>query len=129
MPTFNSTSSFSDGGINVSSSSTIIAEAAESFGGNPDFVIPANQTDMHLDVAWVNSTVSQIYIRSSVAMTIKTNSSSVPDQIISLPAGKAIEWRSDMVYDNPFTEDVTALYVTNTASGSFLLRIGRDGTP
>jgi hypothetical protein len=54
---------------------------------------------------------------SDQAVTIHTNSNSVPDDSVSLAAKQLVAWANDHAEDAPFSVDVTSLYVHN-ASGS-----------
>jgi hypothetical protein len=50
--------------------------------------------------------------------TVKTNSTSAPGNTLNLKAGRDHSWeRSPGYYPNPFTADVTVLYITTVAAG------------
>ena len=64
------------------------------------------------------SEMEGLFILSDQDLTIKTNSSGAPQETIELLAGVPLMWHSDLAdAANPFSDDITALYVTN-ASGS-----------
>lgn len=67
-------------------------------------------------------------MRSSVAMTVKTNSSTVPDDTFTLAAGELVLWKTG---DTAIlTLDVTDLYVTNASgsAGTLTILVGTDPT-
>lgn len=93
--------------------------------------VPAETTDMEVDVAIDISTVLGIVIHSSQAVTVETNSSSAPDDTLTLIANKAYEWEENSYDDLILTVDVTKLYLTNAGSSAatFKIRTVTDPTP
>jgi hypothetical protein len=77
--------------------------------------IPDNSTDLEIAFALDVSACKSFYITADRAMTIKTNSSSVPDATIQLAAGDCYRWQEDSAEPFLLQDDVTALFVTNTA--------------
>lgn len=78
----------------------------------------AGSTDVEYDVSFAHATIQGIWLMSTVDMTVKTNSSSVPSQTLSLKAGRPLRWgTSEGYFSNPITADVTKLFVTCTAAG------------
>lgn len=64
--------------------------------------------------------------------TIKTNSSSTPDDTFTITATNGVCWiNKPGVAANPFSADVTKIFVTNTGTGKidFILRAVCDSTP
>lgn len=75
------------------------------------------------------SQMKTLFLYSDVAMTIKTNSSGAPAATVTLAAGQAIVWTSTSGLTNPFgSTDVTALYVTNAATGTLTMGVLVDPT-
>jgi hypothetical protein len=93
-----------------------------------DVAIPAaSNTQVNLGFPYAN--VKMIWMNASVAMTLKTNSSSEPDQTISLAAGVPQAWITGGHGSNPITDDVAAIYVTAAAEGTLSIRCLYDPTP
>jgi hypothetical protein len=76
------------------------------------------------------SQAKSIYIYSTTAATIKTNSSGAPDTTITLVEGQAKVWSSTDGAVNPFgTVDVTTgLYLTNAAETDLIISCLVDPT-
>lgn len=125
MPTQIHLHSVSDGQQTLSSTVSKTAEAQIRM----DVPIGATQTDKVVEVAFPYDGLVSLLLSSDVAMTLETNSGSAPDDTINLAANQPLEWHDDMPYANPFTADVTALYVTNTAVGTLKIRALYDPTP
>lgn len=77
-----------------------------------------------LDVTLDVSEVSFVWMKSTVDMTLKTNSTSSPTDTISLAANKPLVWFTGCYYSNPLTADVTQMYITNASglAGTFEMR-------
>jgi hypothetical protein len=99
-------------------------------GLRPDVseTIPPSSTDLPL--AWVCdvSQISAIEFLASAAMTVETNSGSSPGNTITLVANKPVFWFVGCGWACPLTVDVTALYITSTAGGTFSIRALVDPT-
>jgi hypothetical protein len=87
--------------------------------------IPAASTNLLIAFTLDVSTVIALGISASKALTIKTNSSSAPDDTITLADSESIIYGNDEpdAVANPFTTDVTALYVTNAGAAASVLKI------
>lgn len=131
MARYTFTQSFSDGERSYGSSVVIDDEGAIQVGGVPEFVIAADAEDLEVACPFVIADTSAIYIRFSQEMTIKTNSDSAPDDSFTLPANHPLVWDDTMVYDNPFTANVTKFFITNESGtqATGLIRIAQDVTP
>ena len=105
------------GSITVSGGSIAI-NSNETFGAMAQLEesIADSTTDQLVSINIKHSTLALFAIVSTVAMTVKTNSSSSPQETLTLTANKPIVWGSTMP-DDPISGDVSALYVTNS-SGS-----------
>lgn len=86
-----------------------------------DSPVAANQTNLQLEPFAVDVSDLLLWvIMSDQDLTIKTNSSSVPDDTITVKAGVPIIWDSESGAANPLTADVTDLFITNTTAISRL---------
>ncbi|HEY1188101.1 MAG TPA: hypothetical protein VGE74_10615 [Gemmata sp.] len=83
---------------------------------NPD--VPGSTTNQEEVIAFPYATLLEVFISSDVTLTLKTNSSSVPDDTITITAGKPLVWYAGCGLANPFTADVTKIYLTNATSGT-----------
>jgi hypothetical protein len=85
-----------------------------------DGTIPAGAVNkritMALDVSNVKSVAIVVAaITATKAITVKTNSTSAPDDTLTLtPAAPGFVWMEGMPFDNPLGTDVTDFYVTST---------------
>lgn len=107
--------------ISVASSDSSRASGSSSETGTTrhtvDVNYPASSTNTLLSIAWTVANTQSLFLLSSSDATIKTNSSGSPANTISLKAGIPLIWRASAgYYSNPFTTDVTAWYITCTAS-------------
>lgn len=71
-------------------------------------------------------------IADDLNVTIKTNSSGAPDDTITIKTPGASVYMADYVGTNPFSADVSALYVTNPSTTATLvldILAGQDATP
>jgi hypothetical protein len=97
-----------------------------------DVSIPASSTNLLIAFTLDVSTAIAGGIYASKAVTIKTNNSGTPVDTITLEDAEAIVWGNDEPdgVACPFTQDVTALYVTNAGSAASTLKIafGTDVT-
>jgi hypothetical protein len=117
---------FSRSGETISGSVTVTGEGEP----NLDVTVAANQTNKEVDYVLDVSTVTSLWLYSDKDLTIKTNSTSAPDDTIALKAGVPLPWESTTGYfDNPLTVDVTKFYLTNTLACRFQARILTDPTP
>lgn len=94
---------------------TIESDGEVNYDSVPD--IPDATTNKEVDVAFALAKLKAIYLYASQDVTVKTNSTGSPDDTISLVAEKPLVWYTGGSFANPFTADVTKLYITN-ASGS-----------
>ena len=100
---------------------------------NIDESIPDSSTD--LAVSWsvdVSAMSSCLIVADGGALTVKTNSSSTPDDTFTLANGEPIVWVTGSGLANPITTDITSgLFVTNSSGSAVTLRCYRlqDATP
>lgn len=100
------------GGLNSSVAKVAGAER------NVSEPIPSSSTDLLVGFALDVSECSMFYIKSDQNCTVKTNSSSVPDDTLTLLAGIPYAWHEDMPDAFQLGTDVTALYVTDDSGGN-----------
>lgn len=98
-------------------------------------VIPAGATvkevDLVVTIAQLKTlcivaedTVDQTVPNSATSnLTVKTNSSGMPDQTLTLKPYKAGVWDYDSPFGNPITDDITKLYVANPNTVPMLLKV------
>lgn len=115
----------SDGSASFQKSVTRSNEA----GDKIDVSIAAD-TNKEISIAFPTAALDFIYIYCDKAITLKTNSTSAPDDTISLAAGVPLVWMKTSGIACPFTAAVTKIYATGTGSAQVLsFRILRDATP
>jgi hypothetical protein len=108
-------------GVVYSSDAGTITNTTDTYTGdgeaNYDGSIATGVTNGEIDIALDVSAIKAMVMYSTQALTVKTNSTSAPDNTISLAAGKQLVWTTDHLDACPLTADVTKFYVTND-SGS-----------
>lgn len=84
-------------------------------------------TNSQINISLPVTGIQSLILWASGNLTLKTNSSSMPQETIPLVADKPLMWDVDSpAGDIPFAGPVTALFLTNTSSTSsveFLLSI------
>lgn len=97
-----------------------IATATQSFTGDEendfDGQVPANTTNQAATLQVIKANMVSVLIYSDQALTIKTNSSSTPQDTIVLAAGVPVIWNSSMSAAAPFSGNVTNMFLTNAGS-------------
>ena len=95
-----------------------------------DAVVEAT-VDQLVQVAFTIATMVSCYIYSTQNMTLKTNSSGTPQETINLKANVPLIWNTDSYGSNPFSGDITAMYVSNSSGtdGTLVMEILDDATP
>jgi hypothetical protein len=78
-----------------------------------DTVISAGATNVHHVVSVDVSQLTSFVMYSSQALTVKTNSASLPAQTFLLLAGQGLTWNIARTDPNPLTVDIADLYFTN----------------
>ncbi|OGT59920.1 MAG: hypothetical protein A3E01_10780 [Gammaproteobacteria bacterium RIFCSPHIGHO2_12_FULL_63_22] len=98
---------------------------------NRSIAVADGQTALLVSLALDVSEVKSLVIVADKAMTLKTNSSSVPDDTIALVAGEPYVWWDGSPATCLLTVDVTALYVANASGddGTLEIRALQDSTP
>lgn len=92
-----------------------------------DVTVPASTTNQAISTLPITdrTKLQSLYILSSQAVTIKTNSTGSPDDTFTMTAGAAKEWTSAGSFSasNPLSANVTTWYVTNSGSAQARVRI------
>lgn len=94
--------------------------------------IAASTTDQQVIVAFTTAALKGCYLVSTQDITIETNSSSAPDDTITLSANEPLVWHTDCGLTIPFSANVTTLYLTTgaiSASATVTLVFLHDTTP
>ena len=96
-----------------------------------EVAVPDSSTDLLVNLAVDLSQLKSLFMLSDQDMTVETNSGAAPDDTISLKAGVPYIWNADAPQSNPFTVDVTKLYLTTGVVGASTLNIEvlQDATP
>lgn len=81
-----------------------------------ELTIPGATTDQQILIAFTMAALKSVFIKASGPCTLETNSSSAPDDTFALDSDSGVVWNNQMLTDNPFTVNVTTMYVT-TPSG------------
>lgn len=124
-------------GIFASSITGIAATVAKSTTINStgviavDESIPDASTNLQIALAFDKDELDYFAMVSDKNITVKTNSSSSPANTFTLTAEVMSSWMPGMIFANPFSADVTTIFVTN-ASGSaarLQIRVMVDVTP
>lgn len=104
-----------NGGAAVSSNVSV----TKSIDNNvSDFAVAANSTNLVCDPGSidVSKVVSLFMLAVGSDLTLKINSTSDPDETLTLKDGHAVEWVTGDSVDNPLgTVDVTTFYLTEAA--------------
>lgn len=90
---------------------------------NRDLTVAANTTNHQDAFAFTLSQLELIFILSDTAVTIKTNSTSAPQETITLAANTPLFWWTGSGLTNPFAGNVTTIYVTNSTGSSASVKI------
>ena len=96
---------------------------------NADVTLAASSTNVELDVAFTRASVKSLGIICSAACTVKTNSSGAPQETITLVAGLPQICKTNAEVVAMFAGNVTKLYLSCAAGGSFSIRMLLDYTP
>lgn len=107
--------------------STTVSNVVASYTGDVqielDDDVAATTTNKEFDVAITIANIKSVCITCDKAVTIKTNSTSSPQETIVLTAGKAIIWAFDHTEAGPFLGNITKFYVTNAGSAIARFRV------
>lgn len=125
--THNVVRTYQTSGGNLSNTVSQSADAEEA--RSLSVAVASPDTEVAISILYAG--LKSIYISSSLALTVETNSSSAPDDTLSVPAGGALVWTAQDGTANPLTANVTKVFLTATGSGSSAveIRVLQDSTP
>lgn len=106
------TISLSGGAVNLTGKQTVTADSKQSY----DIPLTASQINAEVDADFDFANLVSVFIISDQNLTIKTNSSSAPDDTITVTANVPFVWNTAQAADNPFTANVTKFFLTNGAA-------------
>lgn len=107
-----------DAGTIASVTTTTVGPAEE----NLEITVAASATNAEHDIAFAHAAVLGAVISSTGPLTIKTNDSTSPGDTLTLATNQAIMYGTgtggsgSLVGTNPFSADVTKIYVTNPST-------------
>lgn len=108
------TITLSGGAVNLSARQTVSGDSEQAY----DIPLTASQENAEVDMDFIAANLKSIYILSDQNLTVKTNDSSSPDDTITVAANTPFAWNTVQAADNPFTADVSKVYLTNESSTS-----------
>jgi hypothetical protein len=113
---------------------TVSKQVTKSAGAQQNISEPVanGATDLEITFSLDVSALKMLYIVADKAMTLKTNSSSVPDDTITLVANEPVPWYLGSALTNPITVDITTnIFLTNAsgANGTLTIYSLSDPTP
>lgn len=93
--------------------------------------VPASRTDYQVNMTLDVSTIKVLYLSSTQAVTIETNSASSPAETLSLVENGSYVFTHDGIGTNAFATDITSLWITNGTSNAATVTIAilHDPTP
>lgn len=92
--------------------------------------VAADETNFEIDLTVTLANAKAIGLVADQDCTVKTNSSSTPDDTITLKADQALVWCENDPADTKFlTEDLTKIYVTTTVETVIKFGHASDVTP
>lgn len=106
-------------------------QASASGEANIDEAIVADQADVQYNIAIDFSAIQSLCIICDTGVTIKTNSSSVPDDTIVITADRPYIWYANHPDAVLLTADVTTIFVSEDDSDTGVLKIlcTQDASP
>ena len=116
----------SDASVRINVSETITSSSS----ANLDEVVADGSTDLQLNVAVQEDDLQSWALVSTQDVTVKTNSSSTPQETISLKANRPQIW-GIAGGAKPISDDVSAFFVTNSSGADATIKLiaGWDATP
>ena len=83
-----------------------------------DVTVPAGASNVHAVVVVDVSQLISFILFASQTVTMKTNSTSSPDQQFTLTAGVGLTWNNSRTDSNPLTIDIADLYFSNSGTAA-----------
>ncbi len=119
MPSSTITQTISGIGGNITQSRQLSAEGSIDI----DQAIADAEVDKSIAFVLDISEVAMIAIKSTQAITIETNDGTTPADTLSLAANVPLVFSGAAGETNPFTTDITELFVTNASGAEAQLQI------
>jgi hypothetical protein len=119
-------------GAGSASLSGTVTRTADGDGPHASVALTASVVDHEVEIAFPYAPLNVVYMKSTTGCTVETNAADhTGGNIITLTAGVPLHFLSGAGMTNPFTHDVTKMYVTETdaAAGTLEIRLLRDVTP
>jgi len=115
-----------EGGLAVTGALAKAANAEQ----NRVLAVPGESTDAEFDLDFAFADLKSIYLQSTQDVTIETNDGAAPDDTITLKAGVPFWWADGNGAGNPFTADVSTIFITNagTTAAQVDIRVLYDST-
>lgn len=109
-----------NGGVNIAASVSETGDAEQ----NRSLAIEASTADQEFDLDFAYADLQSIYMLASVDMTVETNADDhAGGDIISLVANVPYSWTVSSGVANPFTADVTKIFVSPDSAAASTLEI------
>lgn len=94
--------------------------------------VPCTNTEVNIDLDFAD--LKALIITCDQDMTLKTNSSSTPDDTFTIKKNIPLIWSEDCGFDNPVTADVSTAFATiasvdGVSSATLNILAGYDATP
>ncbi len=120
-------------GVTVGGQTYAQAETVADEGSNVTgpITVADGSTDAQVNLAADVSELSLFYLSTTAEITVETNSGSSPDDTFTVKPNAPFLWTADDPFANPFTADLTDLFITNAsgASASVTIVAAADVTP
>ena len=115
------------GGASLTGSVATVADAED----NRDITIAASTNNFAVALTLAIANLKSFYALSDKDVLIETNDATTPPNTLSLKAGIPYSWTSAGGLTNPFTTNITSLFISNAnaAAATVQLRIAVDSTP
>lgn len=102
--------------------SSVVSSYTNSVEIGLDDTVPASTTNKEFDVPVTVANIKAMCMTCDKAVTVKTNSSTTPQETISLTAGQSLIWAIDHTETIPFAGNLTKFFVTNAGSADARFR-------
>lgn len=117
--------SINNGGELINNVNALTAEASQRLAVPVADSVTDQLTAFTLDV----SQIVAFYMSSDQDLTVETNDGTTPGDTIALVAGVPLVWHNQSYHANPFSVDITALYLTNASGAAATFRLSEIHDP
>lgn len=131
MPSATLTLEWQQGGETLSQEMTIVSSGNGQAAWEGNYSLTSAQANVEAAFAADKDLIIGFFVSSDKDLLIETNSSSAPDDTITVVGGEGYAWASGMDHTTPFSADITKFFLTNgeAATATVKIRIILDGTP